>query len=242
MKEIINTTEDLLTSQSDNLVVIRGGANDIRKNNMREAVKSVSRFVETHKNLSVALINSPHRYDLAQESCVNTEVVKFNRQVKKTMEHQPQVEILELALDRCHFTTHGLHLNSKGKTVVSQNLALVVQQCFNKVNRPLTVIPIPWEDHPPNSNTTIELQDTSISTVSNTSNTTREVDNLTSPIQDHPLSNNNTMMERRETNFSNTIEVDNPILSIQDLHLNNSNITIDLQDSIFHILQKKRTT
>jgi N-dimethylarginine dimethylaminohydrolase len=160
------------------------------------------------------MINVPHRYDLTQESCVNTEVVKFNRQVKKIMEHQPQVEILELALDGCHFTTHGLHLNSKGKTVVSQNLALVVQQCFNKINRPLTVIPIPWKNHPPvNSNTTIELQDTSISTISNTSNTTGEVDSLTSPIQDHPLSNNNTMMELQETNFSNTIgEVDNPIL------------------------------
>jgi hypothetical protein len=45
MKEIINTAEELLTFQSDDLVVIWGGANDIRKNNMREAVKSVSKFV-----------------------------------------------------------------------------------------------------------------------------------------------------------------------------------------------------
>jgi hypothetical protein len=154
MKQIINTTEDLLTSQSDDLVVIWGGAIDIRKNNMRETVKLVSKFVETNRHQNVILINSPHRYDLSRESCINTEVAKFNKQIKKIMEHQPQVEILELALDRHHFTTHGLHLNSKGKSVVTQNLAMAVKQC---------VIPIPWKDHPPNNiNTTMELQDTSI--------------------------------------------------------------------------------
>jgi hypothetical protein len=140
-------------------------------------------------------------------SCVNIEVVKFNRQVKKIMELQPKVKILELTLDRCHFTTHGLHLNSKGKTVVSQNLALVVQQCFNKVNRPPTAIALTSKDYPLNNNTTMELQDT------NTSNTTEEADNPASSIQGHPLNNNNnTTIELQDTNT--TEEADNPTSSI----------------------------
>ena len=236
MKEIINTTEDLLTSQSDDLVVIWGGANDIRMNNMREAVKSVSKFVETNKNLNVILINTPHRYDLSQESCVNTEVAKFNRQVKEIMKHQPQVEILELALDRRHFTTHGLHLNFKGKTVVSQSLASAVLQCFNKETNLLTAIPIPWKDHPLiNNNITMEVQDISISTIPNILNTAEEVDHLTSPIQEDPLSNSNTTMELHDANtssISNTKEeVGNSTTSNQDLHRIDNHITIDLQDS-----------
>jgi len=62
MKEITTTArEELKTLQSDNLVVVWGGANDIRKNNMKEAVKSVSEFVDTNKYLNVVQINSPHR-------------------------------------------------------------------------------------------------------------------------------------------------------------------------------------
>jgi len=45
-------------------------------------MKSVSKFVDTKKDLNIALINSPHRYDLIPESCVNNEVNTFNRQVK----------------------------------------------------------------------------------------------------------------------------------------------------------------
>ena len=48
------------------------------------------------------------------------------------MKIQSKVKLLELNLDRNHFTTHRLHLNSKGKKLVSQNLALVVQQFFKK--------------------------------------------------------------------------------------------------------------
>jgi len=90
------------------------------------------------------LINSPYRYDLIPESCVNNEVKTFNRQVKKSMKLQSNVKSLELTLARLHFTSHGLHLNTKGKKVVSQNLALTVNQFFNKENKPSISIPIPW--------------------------------------------------------------------------------------------------
>jgi hypothetical protein len=172
MKVITNTAnEELNPLQSDDLVVVWAGANDIGKNNLKEAMNSVSEFVETNKDLNVILINSPHRYDLSPESCVNNEVAKFNRQVKKVMKLQPKVRILELTLDRYHFTSHGLHLNFKGKKVVSQNLALVVQQFFSKENIPPNPIPVLWKD-PPLDDTIIEIQDT---------NATEKVKNQTLP-------------------------------------------------------------
>jgi hypothetical protein len=62
------------------------------------------------------------------------------------MKLQSQVKILELNLDRNHFTQHGLHLNSKGKKLVTQDLALVVQQFFKKKQTP--TISVPWKDPP----------------------------------------------------------------------------------------------
>jgi hypothetical protein len=62
-------------------------------------------------------------------------------------------------------------LNSKGKKVVFQNLALVVPQFFSKENIPPNSIPVPWKD-PPLDNTVIEIQDT---------NATKEVKNQTLP-------------------------------------------------------------
>jgi hypothetical protein len=103
---------------------------------MREAMKLVSNFVDTNQELNIVLINSPYRHDLIPESCVNNEVNTFNRQVKKSMKLQPKVKILELTLDRHHFTSHRLHLNSKGKNVVSHNSALIVKQFFNEDNKP----------------------------------------------------------------------------------------------------------
>ena len=55
----------------------------LSRNNMKEAVKSASEFVDVNKELNIVLINSPHRHDLLPESCVNQEVTKFNRQVQK---------------------------------------------------------------------------------------------------------------------------------------------------------------
>jgi len=61
------------------------------------------------------------------------------------MEHQSKVKILELNLDRNCFTTHGLHLNTKEKKLVSQDLARLAQQFFNE-KQILSTISTPRKD------------------------------------------------------------------------------------------------
>jgi hypothetical protein len=112
---------------------------------MKEALNSMTKFVEENNELNVVLINSPHRHDITPESCVNQEVIKYNRQVWKIMKPQSKVKILELNLDRNSFTTHGLHLNIWGKRLVSRDLAWLVQQSL-KEKQTLSTIPIPWMD------------------------------------------------------------------------------------------------
>ena len=82
----------------DDFVVVWGGANDISKNNTKEALKLLSEFMTEHKELNVVLINSPHIHDLLPDSCVNYEVKKFNRQ--KIVKLQSKAKVLEVELDR----------------------------------------------------------------------------------------------------------------------------------------------
>jgi len=70
-----------------------------------------------NNELNIVLINSPHRHDLAPASCVNQEVIKFNRQLNKIMRLQSKMKVLEFSLDRKRLTKHGLHLKSNGKKI-----------------------------------------------------------------------------------------------------------------------------
>jgi hypothetical protein len=72
MNEITKTAkEEIKTLKCDDVVVVWGGANDISRNNMKEALKYVSKFVNENKGINIVLINSPHRHDLTLSSCVN---------------------------------------------------------------------------------------------------------------------------------------------------------------------------
>ena len=147
MKELIKTAnEEVNSSTKDDVVIVWGEVRDISRNNMKEALKSIREFVKENKELNVMLINSPHRHDLSRVSCVNQEVTKYNRQMLKIVKLRPHVKVIETKLDRMHFTTHGLHLNSKGKESVSATLATVVQQFFDEKRS--SIIPIPWKDSP----------------------------------------------------------------------------------------------
>jgi len=75
---------------------------------------------------------------------VNKEVVKFNRQVKKIMKIHSNVQLLEIYLNRKHFTRHGQHLNLCGKEITALKLAVIIGK-FYKRNQ-LASINIPWKE------------------------------------------------------------------------------------------------
>jgi hypothetical protein len=77
-------------------------------------------------------MTAPPRYDPIPTSCVNSEVVRFNRQLKKRMKMYNNVKILETDLEGEYFTKHGLHWNSSGKEHIALKLAAVVKSVFNK--------------------------------------------------------------------------------------------------------------
>jgi 2-hydroxy-3-keto-5-methylthiopentenyl-1-phosphate phosphatase len=56
LNEVINTVREELKTLNSDLVVVWGGVNDIRKNNTKEALNSVSKVVNENKELNVMLI------------------------------------------------------------------------------------------------------------------------------------------------------------------------------------------
>jgi hypothetical protein len=127
--DIIETLEkEIATYSRNDSVILWTGANEVSKNNTKGALKSLTKFMKENKSVNILLIDSPHRYDLMPTSCVNKEIVKFNRQLKKIMKLYSNVKLLEAKLQRKHFTRHGQNLNNSGKEFVSTELAKIIEQ------------------------------------------------------------------------------------------------------------------
>ena len=167
MSEITKTAkEEIKTLKGDDTLIVWGGANDISKNNSTRALKLLSEFITEHKEINMVMINSPHRQDLLPNSCVNQEVTTFNRKLSKIMKLHPKAQVLEVELDRNHFTRHGLHLNSEGKSRLSQKLSLLIRNF--KTSNQEEPIPAPWRD-PLETDINSEVHEPSISIEKNSS-------------------------------------------------------------------------
>jgi hypothetical protein len=82
MSVISDTVEEEITKlESDDDVVVWGGPNYIGKNNSKEALRHLCNLVEKRQKVNTMVIAAPPRHNLIPSSCVNNEVVSFNRQL-----------------------------------------------------------------------------------------------------------------------------------------------------------------
>jgi hypothetical protein len=65
------------------VIVIWGGTNDIARNESKDGLTHLTKFVSQMKHTNILLVNVPIRYDLSITSCINEEVIKFNRKMAK---------------------------------------------------------------------------------------------------------------------------------------------------------------
>jgi hypothetical protein len=107
-------------------LVIRGGSNDINKNEISCGLKPLENFVNHRKNKNILALTAPHRHDLQETSCINKEIQVFNRKVRKFFKVRDNVSIIDTDLHRNDFTQHGLHLNTVGKEKVAESIAKTI--------------------------------------------------------------------------------------------------------------------
>jgi hypothetical protein len=85
------------------------------------------------------IISIPQRHDHSSESCVNKEILAFNRKLHKFMKNKELVKVLDCNIPREGYTRHGQHHSSKGKAM----LALQIMQELTKQTEDNTINPNP---------------------------------------------------------------------------------------------------
>jgi lysophospholipase L1-like esterase len=99
----------------DDTVVVCAGSNDISKNNAKDELKNIINFVRRTNHTNIIVLETLHRHDLVEWSCVNKGIRIFNRLLAKRLKSYKHGSIRSANLGRQHFTRHGLHINYKGK-------------------------------------------------------------------------------------------------------------------------------
>jgi hypothetical protein len=102
--------------------------------------------VEHRRHTNIVFVNASLKYDVVTSSCVNSEVKAFNRKLCKRVKNFDHIEIIDLNLNREHFTQHVLHMNAAGKELIAKRI-------MNNIRRTLTrrttfPISLEWKEDP----------------------------------------------------------------------------------------------
>ena len=112
------------------------------KNNSQDALKYVTNFVKVNSHTNI-LICVPHRHDLREWSCLNSEVKALNRKLVKLMKPYKHVTVVKVHLDRKFFTKQGRRMSNLGKEKIALKIATVVTKIFHKQEE---IISLYWKN------------------------------------------------------------------------------------------------
>ena len=134
--------QEITTLTKKDMVVVWGGANDIARNEANKALTHIN-SVKSRKHTNVLLVSVPTRFDLITTSCVNKEVITYNRKLHKWMKQYEHVKIIDSELQRKYFTRHGMHMNLAGKELIAQRIMEHIKEHFTK--KETSTITLQWK-------------------------------------------------------------------------------------------------
>jgi hypothetical protein len=133
MEVIVNTsTKNIGNLTKKDMVVVWGGSQDVGRNESELGLHRLKNFIENHSHTNFIVMSVPHRHDLDPNSCINDEVMVYNRKMKKYLKACENIQIIEVDSKRELFTRHGLHMNSKGKDQIAGKIAQTIKARLNK--------------------------------------------------------------------------------------------------------------
>jgi hypothetical protein len=125
------------------VVIICSGIRDVAKNETDDGLRILYEFAKYTINTNVIVMCVPPRFDLQLSSCVNKEVVPFNRILQKTMKTFSHMHVCIICTNSDRFTSRGLHLNSQGKNWIINKWACIITRIISK-SRVISVTLLPW--------------------------------------------------------------------------------------------------
>jgi hypothetical protein len=105
---------DIQHLSKQDVVVVWGGSKDVGKNETKKGIKCIQRFVKTNNHTNFILMDIPHRYDLERTSCVNKEVERYNRRIRKHMKVFENTEVMKIDLEEVSQTWSAYECKGKG--------------------------------------------------------------------------------------------------------------------------------
>jgi hypothetical protein len=129
----------------NDVIILCGGTTGISRNETNKGLRCFKQFAMKTSNTNIIILDAPHRHDLGELSCVNKEVIVFNRKPHKVMKLFQHVQLLNMNVNRNFFTRHGLRMNSSGKSCISGIIVKSISVLFSaKQDRPS--INLTWPD------------------------------------------------------------------------------------------------
>jgi lysophospholipase L1-like esterase len=139
-----SATKEIDRMTPKDVVIVCGGSNNISKNESIKGFKQVTQFVQNRGNTNVIIMNTPHRFDLEESSCMNKEIEIFNRKLKRIMKIYNHTEVIDMSVNRDHYTKHGLHMNKTGKEWRARRTADTINKL--SANQKLEPITLEWKE------------------------------------------------------------------------------------------------
>jgi hypothetical protein len=136
----INLKDEKLTRKD--VVIVCGGTRDIAKNEANIGLRYISQFANSATDTNMIVMCAPTRFDLQSLSCVNKEVASFNKKLQKSMKICSHVQVCSMSTNRDHCTTHGFHMNARGKHWITNSWDSFIKTLrFSSPSKP--IIPLP---------------------------------------------------------------------------------------------------
>ncbi|XP_049850551.1 uncharacterized protein LOC126322917 [Schistocerca gregaria] len=146
LTEITKNSNSLNELSKNDTVIIMGGSNDVYRNEGKFATQCLKTTLLNLKVPNIVLTSMPHRNDLQDNSIVNLELTKINRQFRKICKYYQNVTFFELPNSRELFTKHGQHYNSAGKSCISKMLTKLIQKDDHAVRNTIAIQPVSMKE------------------------------------------------------------------------------------------------
>jgi len=242
---LVTTANSEITRLTKNdVVIICGGANDVAKNNAKMALNHIGNFVKSNNHTNIIVTNLPHRFDLIQHSCVNSEISSFNRKLMKSLKPFNHVSILEMCSERKFFTNHGIHLNGLGKEVMAKKIVSHTCLLLNQKKNPPIVLS--WRSENISIDTQLGRASNIMPTI--TMETSAKTPNASVDNKDYVLPENNIQTEAIgitvQDGISNVVkESKEDTVAVHQVQLNparSQKTTNEIEESTTHQLEQKK--
>ena len=164
LADIINSAEGKISELTiADTVIVFGGRNDIEKSKQYSNLTLTVNFLENTRNTTVILMEVPVRYDAGARPGISEQIVSYNKKLHKVTKRYKHVKLVRVTTSRNHFTTHGLHLNYKGKETMTKEI--LNNLTFNGKCQSLPARKLLWKNKCENVNAPITVKETSKETL-----------------------------------------------------------------------------